>query len=66
MFGRREKPQFFVKTQGFEKRFFLENLVRYFGYDIAYSESVNMKTVRLPIQFVMQQPSYSVSRVKKD
>jgi hypothetical protein len=52
LFGRREKPRFFVKTQGFEKRFFLKNLVKYFGDDIAWSEAVDMDTVRLTVCLV--------------
>ena len=36
-----------MATQGFEKRFFMENFRKYFGNDVKWWESVDMNSVRL-------------------
>lgn len=41
-------PGFFVKTQGFEKRFFVQHFKKYFGDDVVWLEGTDMRTVRPP------------------
>jgi len=38
-------PRLFVKTQGFEKRFFVQHFKKYFGDDVVWSEGTDMQTV---------------------